>query len=174
MSADLIELSNILAGWMLYIGGKADSPEAGALLSDEMLTSGAAYKTWLEMTELQGGDIRVFDDPASHHKPLATRLLKADRAGYLHSMDCREVGWAVQRLGAGRAKPGDPVSAHAGIEVHVKLGAKVEQGQPLLTLFAEDAALLDEPEVMLRATYKIAPEPPQLNPKIREIIRQEA
>jgi pyrimidine-nucleoside phosphorylase len=173
MSADLIELSNILAGWMLYIGGKADSPEAGALLSDEMLTSGAAYKTWLEMTELQGGDIRVFDDPASHHKPTATRVLYADRAGYLHSMDCREVGWAVQRLGAGRAKPGDPVSAHAGLEVHAKLGAKVEQGQPLLTLFAEDATLLDEPEAMLRATYKIAPEPPQLNPLIREIIRHE-
>jgi pyrimidine-nucleoside phosphorylase len=123
------------------------------------------------MTELQGGDCRVFADPAAHHKPTASRVLKADRDGHLHSMDCREVGWAVQRLGAGRAKPGDPVSAHAGIEVHAKLGAKVEQGQPLLTLFAEDAKLLDEPEAMLRATYRIAPEPPELNPLVREIIR---
>jgi thymidine phosphorylase len=170
MSADLIELSNILSGWMLYLGGKTESPEAGAKLSDEMLTSGAAYKAWLEMTELQGGDCSVFDTPAAQHKPAASRMLAADRAGYLHSMDCREVGWAVQRLGAGRAKPGDPVSAHAGIEVHAKLGAKVEQGQPLLTLFAEDAALLDEPEAMLRATYHISPEPPELNPMVREII----
>jgi pyrimidine-nucleoside phosphorylase len=77
----------------------------------------------------------------------------------------------VQRLGAGRAKPGDPVSAHAGIEVHVKLGAHVEEGQPMLTLFAEDAVLLDEPEAMLRATYRITPEPPELKPMIREIIR---
>jgi pyrimidine-nucleoside phosphorylase len=173
MSADLIELSNILSGWMLYMGGKTESPETGALLSDEMLTSGAAYKTWLEMTKLQGGDTRVFGDPASHHKPLAMRVLTADTAGYLHSMDCREVGWAVQRLGAGRAKPGGPVSAHAGIEVHAKLGAEVEAGQPLLTLFTEDEVLLDEPEAILRATYKITPEPPQLEPMIREIIRHE-
>lgn len=173
MSADLIELANILAGWMLFMGGKSASPEAGALLSDEMLTSGAAYKTWLEMTELQGGDIRIFDDPAAFHKPSASRVLEADATGYLSSMDCREVGWAVQRLGAGRLKPGDPVSAHAGIEVHAKLGAKVEKGQPLLTLFAEDAAQLDEPEAMLRATYEIAPEPPHLNLLIREIIRHQ-
>jgi pyrimidine-nucleoside phosphorylase len=170
VSADLIALSNILAGWMLYLGGKAETPEAGAALSDELLTSGAAYKTWLEMTELQGGDISVFNDPAAHHKPTATRVLRAETGGYLHSMDCREVGWAVQRLGAGRAKPGDPVSAHAGIEVHAKLGSRVEAGQPLLTLFAEDAALLDEPEAMLRATYKIAPEPPQLTPLVRETL----
>ena len=67
-------------------------------------------------------------------------------------MDCKQVGWAVQRLGAGRAKPGDPVSAHAGIEMHAKLGDKLEQGQPLVTLFSEDDALLDEPEAMLRDT----------------------
>jgi len=170
MSADLIALSNILAGWMLYLGGKAETPEAGALLSDELLTSGAAYKTWLQMTELQGGDCRVFDDPAAHHGRTASRVLRAGSAGYLHSMDCREVGWAVQRLGAGRAKPGAPVSAHAGIEVHAKLGNRVAADQPLLTLFAEDAALLDEPYEMLRATYCMADEPPTPIPLIREIL----
>ena len=170
MSADLIELSNILSGWMLYLGGKAPSPEAGALLSDEMLTTGAAYKTWLEMVELQGGECSVFEDPAAQHRPKATRVVRADRSGYLFSMDCTQVGWAVQRLGAGRLKPGDPVSANAGLEVHVKLGSRVVAGQPLLTLFAEDAALLDEPEAMLRATYDIALEPPTLNPLVREIL----
>jgi len=170
MSADLIELTNILAGWMLFLGGKAATPEEGAAFSDDLLKSGAAYKTWLAMVELQGGDVRVFEDPAAFHKPAASRVLTAESAGYLASMDCREVGWAVQRLGAGRLKPGDPVSAHAGIEVHAKLRNRVEQGQPLLTLFAEDAALLDEPYEMIRATYRMAPEPPAPNPLIREIL----
>ncbi len=87
----------------------------------------------------QGGDIGVFNNPAAFHKPRATRVLKASRAGYLSAMDCKEVGWAVQRLGAGRSKPGDPVSAHAGIESHAKLGTKLEAGQPIFTLFSEDA-----------------------------------
>jgi thymidine phosphorylase len=85
-------------------------------------------------------------------------------------MDCKLVGWAVQRLGAGRAKPGDPVSAHAGIESHVKLGDRIEDGQPLFTLFAEDPDLLDEPERMLRNTLRILRKPAPRPPLIHEVI----
>jgi pyrimidine-nucleoside phosphorylase len=87
-------------------------------------------------------------------------------------MDCKQVGWAVQRLGAGRAKPGDPVSAHAGIEMHAKLGAEIKIGQPLVTLFSEDPDLLDEPEAMLRETIHIASTPPQTRPLIHEVIQK--
>lgn len=174
MSADLIELSNILSGWMLFLAGKSASPEAGAELADDILRSGAAYKSWLQIIGLQGGDTGVFNDPAAFHKPQATRVLKASRAGYLSAMDCKEVGWAVQRLGAGRAKPGDPVSAHAGIESHAKLGTKLEAGQPIFTLFSEDAALLDEPYRMLEATVQIADGPPERQPLIREIITKKS
>jgi pyrimidine-nucleoside phosphorylase len=173
MSADLISLSNILAGWMLHLAGRANTPERGALLSDDILRSGAAYKAWLKIIAAQNGDITVFEDPSAHHKPTATRTITAPTAGYLASMDCKQVGWAVQRLGAGRAKPGDPVSAHAGIEMHAKLGDKIDANQPLITLFSEDAALLDEPEAMLRETLQITSTPPRLQPLIREIITEE-
>ena len=170
MSADLIELSNILAGWMLYLGGKSATPEAGASLSDDLLRSGAAYKSWLKMVEAQGGDISVFTDPAAFHKPTATRTIHAKGPGYYAAIDCTAAGWAIQRLGAGRLKPGDPVSAQAGIEVHAKLGAHLAAGQPLITLFAEDESLLDEPEQMLREAIQFSAEPPQLQPLIREVI----
>ncbi len=170
MSRDLIELSNILSGWMLHLADHADTPEAGAKLSDDILRSGDAYKSWLKIIEAQGGDTTLFEDPAAHHKPIATRAITAPQDGYLASMDCKQVGWAVQRLGAGRAKPGDPVSAHAGIEMHAKLGDGLEKGQPLITLFAEDEALLDEPEQMLLETLQISASPPQLQPLIREVI----
>ncbi|HEX4577565.1 MAG TPA: thymidine phosphorylase [Edaphobacter sp.] len=170
MSADLIALSNILSGWMLHLAGHARTPEVGANLSDEILRSGAAYKAWLKIVKAQNGDITIFEDPAAHHKPTATRTLTAPTSGYLASMDCKQAGWAVQRLGAGRAKPGDPVSAHAGIEMHAKLGDKIKKGQPLITLFSEDAALLGEPKAMLRETLQITPTPPKLQPLIREVI----
>ncbi|WP_158945039.1 thymidine phosphorylase [Granulicella sp. S190] len=170
MSSDLIELSNILAGWMLHFAGHSATPEAGAKLSDEILLSGDAFKAWLRMVATQCGDVSVFHDSAAHHQPTASRTLTATHSGYLSSMDCKQVGWAVQRLGAGRAKPGDPVSAHAGIEMHAKLGDEIKTGQPLVTLFSEDASLLDEPEAMLRETLHIAPAPPQLKPLLREVI----
>jgi pyrimidine-nucleoside phosphorylase len=173
MSTDLIELTNILSGWMLHLAGHADTPEDGAALSDEILTSGAAFEAFLEIVQAQGGDISLFEDdsnPADHHKPTATSTIKASRSGYLSSMDCKQAGWAVQRLGAGRAKPGDPVSAHAGIEMHAKLGDRVSEGQPLITLFTEDPVLLKEPEQMLQETLQISVAPSQKQPLIREII----
>ena len=173
MSADLIELSNILSGWMLHLAGKSATPEAGAQLADDLLSSGAAYKSWLQIIATQGGDTSIFGDPAAFHKPKATRMFKAQHAGYLAGMDCKQVGWAVQRLGAGRAKPGDPVSAHAGIESHAKLGEKLAAGQPIFTLFSEKENLLDEPYQMLEATVKITKEPPSKQPLIREIITKE-
>jgi pyrimidine-nucleoside phosphorylase len=170
MSADLIHLSNILAGWMLYLANRAATPEEGARLSDEILLSGEAYKAWLKIVQAQGGDISVFDNPAARHKPTATRTLTAPQSGYLASMDCKQIGWAVQRLGAGRAKPGDPVSAHAGIESHAKLGDSVQQGQPLFTLFTEDEALLPEPELLIHEALRFSAEPPVVQPLIREVI----
>jgi pyrimidine-nucleoside phosphorylase len=170
LSEDLIHLTNTLSGWMLHLAGHAVSPEEGYLLSNKLLATGAAYKAWLEIVAAQGGDITIFDHPETFHKPTATTTVVAETKGFLASMDCTEVGWAVQRLGAGRAKPGDPVSAHAGIEVHVKVGEHIKPGQPLVTLFAEDEALLAEPLEMLRATYRIGPDRPADKPLIRDII----
>ena len=171
MSADLIELSHALSGWMLFLAGKSASPEAGATLADDILRSGRAYDAWLKLVRAHNGDANIFADPAAFHKPQATRTLTASRTGYLAGMDCKEVGWAVQRLGAGRNKPGEPVSAHAGIETHAKLGTHVEQGQPLFTLFSEDPALLDQPFQMLESTVEISSTPPLRHPLVREVIQ---
>ncbi len=170
MYADLIELSVVLAGWMLYIGGVSASADAGKEKALQLLKSGAAYAKWLAMVELQGGSSKPFDNPAAFHKPKAKRVLHADRDGYLAGMDCTEVGWAVQRLGAGRELTTDPVAAHAGIEMHAKIGDHITIGQPLITLFTEDSPRLDVAERMLRATLRIADSPPQKTPLIRQVI----
>jgi pyrimidine-nucleoside phosphorylase len=211
LSADLLALTHALAGHMLCLGGKAATPEAGAILSTQLLADGSAYKRFLQMVALQTSDpknsvilsevtrghsashavdgpavslsshrsphkspyLAAFANPAAFHKPTATRTLTANRAGFLAGMDCKQIGWAVQRLGAGRIRPGAPVSAHAGIEMHAKLGDRIRVGQPLATLFTEDPALLDEPEAMLRETLQISDTPPTPVPLIREIITKD-
>jgi thymidine phosphorylase len=93
-------------------------------------------------------------------------------------MECRELGWAVQRLGAGRAHPGDPVSAHAGIEMLVKVGDKVEAGQALVTLFAEEEEEEEEERIreaaeMVRGAITIGERKPEPGRMIREILTKE-
>ncbi len=170
LSHDLIDLSLALAGHMLHLAGRTVSPEAGATAAQQLLSSGSAYTAWLRIVEAQGGDTAVFNDPLAQHKPAAQRTVTATQAGFLSSMDCKQVGWAVQRLGAGRARPGDPVSAHAGIEMHAKIGDHLETGQPLVTLFAEDPARLDEPEYMLRKTLTITSTSPSERPLILQVL----
>ena len=170
MSVDLVELSAVLAGWMLHLGGVSATPEQGRDEALRLLRTGAAYERWLHMASLQGGDTSVFVNPAAFHKPAASHVITAEQDGYLAAMDCTEVGWAVQRLGAGREVPGGPVAAHAGIEMHAKLGDLVQRGQPMVTLFAEDPALLDAPAQMLQRTLQISKEPPQTQPLIRQVM----
>jgi pyrimidine-nucleoside phosphorylase len=177
LSQDLLDLTHALTGHMLFLGGKAPTPEAGAQLSAERLADGSAFRHFLDMVELQSDDlsaaIAALANPAAFHQPRAIRTIAAPREGYLAAMDCTQVGWAVQRLGAGRVRPGEPVSAHAGIEMHAKLGDRIAKGQRLATLFSEDAALLDEPEQMLRETLQISADPPVPTPLIREVVTKD-
>ena len=170
LSADLIDLSLTLAGWMLFLGGKAGSPEEGYELADHLLVSRAAYQCWLGMVRAQHGDTTVFDHPGDFHQPVAMHTLRAPHSGYFAAMDCTAAGWAVQRLGAGRLVPGGPVSAHAGIEMHAKLGDHLTADQPLITLYSEDEALLSEPFHMLREAIHLTHTPPTLTPLIGDVI----
>jgi pyrimidine-nucleoside phosphorylase len=170
---DILEVSLTLAGWMLHVGGKADTPEAGWRLAEEILHSGAALQNFKAMVKAQGGDVSVLENPSAFHKPGATKTFLAGHSGYLSSIDCEKVGWAVQRLGAGRVKAGEPVDPHAGIEMHVKLGARIAPRQPLVTMFAADAEKLVEPENLLREAMAITEEPGIVPPLIYEYVTAE-
>ena len=61
-SEDLRELSLILAGWMIHLGGKAETPEAGYKRAEAAMADGSALRVLMAMIEAQGGDVSVFDD----------------------------------------------------------------------------------------------------------------
>ncbi|HEX3470260.1 MAG TPA: thymidine phosphorylase [Silvibacterium sp.] len=170
MDEDIRELSLVLTGWMIHLGGKAETPEQGHAIAEARLLDGSALGIFTRMVEAQGGDTSFFADPASFHTPKFRREFCASRSGYLANMNCGKVGWAVQRLGAGRERAGEVVAAHAGVEILVKLGSRVQAGQPLFTLFADDEALFVQPEQLLAEAIEIAAEPAEIPPLISEII----
>jgi pyrimidine-nucleoside phosphorylase len=172
-SEDLRELSLLLAGWMIHLGGQADMAEDGYLRAETALEDGSALRVFQEMVAAQGGDIRVFDDPAAFHRPGETAVVEAWESGYISAMDTTKLGWAVQRTGAGREKAGEPVDPHAGIEFHARRGAKVEQGQPIATLYATTEAMLQEPSELLRDAITISAAPPEFVPLVGRIFTHE-
>jgi pyrimidine-nucleoside phosphorylase len=172
-SEDLRELSLILAGWMIHMGGQAATPELGYARAEAVLADGSALRVFFAMAEAQGGDLHAFDDPIAFHKPGATRVLEAWESGWISEMDTTALGWAVQRLGAGREKHGEPVDPHAGIEFHARCGARVEKGQPLATLYATNEAMLAEPIALLKQAITISESPPCEVPLVSRIFTRE-
>jgi pyrimidine-nucleoside phosphorylase len=173
-SEDLRELSLILAGWMIHLGGQAATPEAGYARAEAALTDGSALRIFLAMIEAQGGDIGVFDNMAAFHKPGATEVLKSWDSGFIAEMDTTKIGWAVQRTGAGREKAGEPVDPHAGIRFHARRGASVKQGQPIATLYATNTALFPEAVALLKQAIPISEEAPAAVPLVSRIFSREA
>ncbi len=173
-SEDLRELSLILAGWMIHLGGQAETPEAGAARAETALIDGSALHTFFAMIEAQGGDATVFDNPTAFHKPGATEIVAAWESGYVAEMDTTALGWAVQRTGAGREKAGEPVDPHAGILFHARRGARVERGQPMATLYATHSDLLAEPSAILKRAITICKDPPNAVPLVSRIFTRDS
>jgi pyrimidine-nucleoside phosphorylase len=170
---DLRELSLVLAGWMIHLGGQAATPEAGYARAEAALVDGSALRHFFAMVEAQGGDVSVFDDPQGFHKPGATEVVTAWESGYVAEMDTTALGWAVQRTGAGREKASEPVDPHAGIVFNARRGARVERGQPIAVIYATTEAMLREPCELLRGAITISNTPPDFVPLVSRIITRE-
>jgi len=173
-SEDLLELSLILAGWMIYLGDEATTPKAGYARAQDVLASGSALKLFLEMVGAQGGEVSTFENAHEFHKPGATEAVPAWERGFVATMDTTALGWAVQRTGAGREKAGEPVDPHAGIVFRARRGAFVEKGQPLATVYATNASLLAEPVGILRQAIRFSKTPPAPVDLVGRILTRES
>ena len=125
--ADVVELTVRLAQMMLDGAGVTDADPAA------VLASGRAMDTWKAMISAQGGDPDAALPVAREH-----HVLPAPATGRLTRLDAYGVGVGAWRLGAGRARKQDPVSATAGITWSVAVGDEVREGQPLLELHTDD------------------------------------
>ncbi|MFE5289155.1 thymidine phosphorylase [Nocardia sp. NPDC056611] len=142
--ADVVDLTLALAREMLAQAGITDVDPADAL------ADGRAMDQWRAMVRAQGGDPDAPLPQARH-----TETLRAPAAGTLIRLDALDVGLAAWRLGAGRARQGDPVQAGAGVEMHAKPGDSITEGQPLLTLHTDTPEAFPVALDLLRGAFTI-------------------
>jgi len=103
------------------------------------LDDGSGYDVYQRMIRAQGGD------PDAPHPVAACREeVVSNEDGVIQSIDALEVGIAAWRLGAGRARKEDSVSAAAGVECLVREGDAITRGQPMFLLHADDEAHLQQ------------------------------
>jgi thymidine phosphorylase len=146
---DVVELTVTLAREMLACAGLADVDPARAL------ADGRAMDSWRAMVRAQGGDP---DAPLPTAKESET--IRAEHDGRVSTVDALAVGVAAWRLGAGRARKEDPVSAAAGVILHRKPGDAVKSGDVLCELRADDPTRIPAGLEALRGAVRITQKPP--------------
>jgi thymidine phosphorylase len=151
---DLVEVVLALAVEMLRLAGVDGDPAAA-------LVGGSALSRYRAMIAAQGGDPDAALPVARH-----IRTLAAPSTGFLVRLDARGTGNAAWRLGAGRARKEDPVSAAAGVLCLAKPGDWVEEEQPLLELRTDDESRFDAALAALGDAIEIGQEGPADQPLI--------
>ena len=144
---DVVELTLALAREMLAAAGRGDVDPA------DRLADGSAMDVWRSMVAAQGGD-----PDADLPRARETHVVLAPAGGVITQLDALAVGVAAWRLGAGRARKEDVVQAGAGVELHVKPGAVVRGGEPLMTLHTDTPERFGRALQALDGSYFIAPE----------------
>jgi len=127
---------------MLVLGEKAKDLEEGRKLAEQAVEDDSAFEKLRLLVKAQEGDVGFVDNPEKLPQAKYVEVVMSPKSGYLDQVQARSVGEAAVELGAGRAKKGDPVDHAVGFVIHHKVGDKIEKGQPLFTIHANNEKLL--------------------------------
>ncbi len=136
---DLVDKAASLVGLLLELLGVS----GGKAIALEALRSGKALAKMREIIAEQGGDpgVRPEDIPVGDKR----LTVRAERDGAVAWINNAAVA-AVARLA------GAPKDKGAGVELHVKLGDPVREGDPLFTVYSEHSAKLQAAEEFIAST----------------------
>ena len=166
---DFWEHCLVIATQMLMLTGSYDEVRAQEALR-AALGSGRGLEKFKDLVVAQGGDPAPIDDPMLLPQAPIQHPVTAPRRGYIAAVDAQEVGMAAMRLGAGRAKKGEPIDHGVGIVLHKKIGDHVEEGEEILTVHARSEEAAREAKSRLLGAYAWSEEPAEPPPLIHRVI----
>jgi pyrimidine-nucleoside phosphorylase len=133
--ADLMEVTLELGAELLVLAKRESTTVAARHRLERAISSGAGLEKFCEMVAAQGGDLDAPRPVAPAHD------IASPYAGYVTTIDTERLGYVVINLGGGRRQLGDKLDLSVGFEMLVRLGDKVDNGQPLARIFAQPNAV---------------------------------
>ncbi|MDQ3748586.1 MAG: thymidine phosphorylase [Acidobacteriota bacterium] len=155
-----LELSIELAARMLVLCDVTDTVQDSRLKIQDSLDSGEALEKFRYNIELQGGDIKVCDQPEDLlDGNLIEVEIKAEQSGFICEIDTSAIGESVSRIG-GRIKVEDKIDFAVGYECVKELGDEVKSGETLGVIFCRNKMQTHLIYKKLANAYKIKDEKP--------------
>jgi thymidine phosphorylase len=133
----LAEVTYALASQMILLAGHDSvSGFEAERHCRQVVESGDAYRAFIRMFEIQGGDFAAFvkdrDNPPSDLKVLT---VKSPAVGYLTKVNTRRVGLLINELGGGRETASATIDARVGFEFAKKVGDRLEKGEEIARVY---------------------------------------
>ncbi len=138
MPDDVKEVVLNLGAYIIKLSGKGDNLEENKKLIIDSIQSGKAYNKFLELVKNQNGDIEYIKDLEKFEKAKYIKPLLAKEEGYIKSINAEKVGKLSVYLGAGRLKKEETIDSSVGFVFNKKVGDKVEIGDNLVYIHAND------------------------------------
>jgi pyrimidine-nucleoside phosphorylase len=167
---DLMDVTLVLAGAMVWLGEKASSIEEGMKLCQSAIWSGAAYEKFLAMVARQGGDVRYLRDPGLYPVPAVQVDVSSPGEGFVSEIAVRTLGMLAIELGAGRKRIDDEVDPKAGMVLRKKLGDRVERGAPLARLYTDNGEAAERVRRAFGDCFRLSPAPVTVGPRVRLVV----
>lgn len=166
---DLTELCLTLGSQMVVLAKQAESIDEARAKLEENLHNGKALQQFKVFLESQGGDASVVDNPEKLPQASYQIELPAKSSGTIAEIIADDIGTAAMMLGAGRATKDAEIDLAVGMVLHKKIGDKVNEGEPLLTIYA-NSENLDEVKKKLYNSISISQEDVTAPTLIHDII----
>lgn len=166
---DLTELSLELGAEMVVLADGSMTKEVAKQQLKEQLTNGKAIEMFKTFIEAQGGDGSIVDNVQNLPTARYTFDVLANEAGYVSHIVANEIGAAAMMLGAGRETKDSKIDLSVGVQLHKKVGAFVEKGDIICSLYANTENITDVKE-KISENIIISNDQPKKEPLIFDII----
>ena len=167
---DLYALSIKLSGAMIYLGKKAKSLQAGEQIAKDKIENGEAFRKFLEIVELQGGDVNYINNPERYPKSKYSKKICSDKSGFIKEMNTYQIGMASLELGAGRRTKNDIIDHKAGIVLNKKVRDYLGKNDIICELYSDSRSKIKLAEQMIVESIKISKTKPLIPKLIKKVI----
>ena len=142
-----------LAAVMLQVSGLYDSKEDSTQKITDVLDNGQAAETFQKMVSELGGPKNILDETLTTAN--VVKPVPAPHSGTITHIETREVGLAVVELGGGRKEASDTIDHTVGFTDVLGLGEKVDKGQPLAIVHANNEDEANHTFALIQKAYRI-------------------
>lgn len=152
---DFVELCLTLGSYMVVSAKKASTVEEARKMLEGVINDGSALDKLADFIEAQGGNKELVYNPDKLPKASIIEEIPSPKSGYIEHIVCDEIGICSLILGGGRETKESDIDLSVGLVLHKKVGDKIDAGESLATIHANDATKLNTAKERFLKAYTI-------------------